>query len=244
METSIFERAEVHRHVPVSVRSVGHAEQEDVPLVALDGFEILDEHGFKSVRGRKGRLDLPVRRALFVQKILDQGLLFGVESDDTDRSGADGRITMRQPADDLGHDGFRFPFVVLGAVACVEPCRSHEADRAVVYFGGREDDKSVSVVPFVGERDQTFLARSVVQVQRLLGDAGAQHFIQDALHFRIDVRSSSDCAKKLVGGICFGSPATMIYQPRTMEPSLEKIRAGCPRFDEWATRLEAFSEAV
>ena len=183
------ERAEVHCHVPAAVRSVGHAEQDDVPLVALHGFEIHDEHGLEGVRGRKGRFDLRVRVALFVQKILDHGLLFGIEGNDADRLGVDGRIIMSQTADDLGHDGFRLSFVVPGAAPCVEPFRSHEADRAVVHVGGREGDEAVDVVPFVGERDQTFLARSVVQIQRLFGNAGAQHFIQDAFQiaFRIDL---------------------------------------------------------
>lgn len=129
-----------------------------VPLVALHGFEILDKHGFEGVRGRKGRLGLRVRVACFVQEVLDQGLLFGIEGNDADRSGADGRVIMRQPADDLGHDGFCFAFVVPGATPCVEPFRSHEADCAVVHVGSREGDEAVVIVPFVGEHDQAFLA--------------------------------------------------------------------------------------
>ena len=105
---------------------------------------------------------------------------------------------MCETAQDLGDDRLGFALVVPRLATGVKAVRANKSNALVRVNGRREGDQLVVVVTAVGKGDEAFLARAVVQVERALGDARAQHLIQDALEIAFHV----DIAVRIVVGPC------------------------------------------
>src|SRR5690606_12300632 len=98
--------SEVDRNTAGAVGTVRKGDEDDIPLVSLYVFQILDEDRLRMVR-RKIRLDGRFRLAQFVDEILNEPLLRLVESDDADGWHSASRSPMmEESAANFFHDGF------------------------------------------------------------------------------------------------------------------------------------------
>ena len=173
----LVQRPEIQRHPPASVQAVADREEDDIPLVALDILQTLDEHRLRLFR--RGAGERPVLGKQLLHLLLDEVLLARVERHDADAPLPFRRVG--EPALHVLHDriGLRLvgpaPAAVVHAFDGEEP---HPRGQVVV---GRERQERVLIVTGVAERDQALVAAPVMpfQIDRREGQGDA--LVQDAL---------------------------------------------------------------
>ena len=179
----LVHRAEVHGELAGLVGAEGDGKQHHVAFVALDVFQVLDDHGLLALVGEEpfqGRVGL----ALGVQQVKDQPLLLGVEGDDAQRRAR--RFGQGQPARqavaDEGRDGAGLVGVgrtLAALIGAGDPVQPHRVARAA---GRGEGDKPPIIVEVVGKGDQRFVPAAIVPVQAVGRDARRRRLVQDRGH--------------------------------------------------------------
>ena len=152
LATHAIERSEVHVELAVCVWGIAHGEENHIPLVALDIFEILDEEWLREAVAEVF-LELRVVGAELLEAVLDEFALRDVEGHDAD--GALRLCGVGEHLGDVGDDGIRLGGV--GAGSTVENRIGHElemhAEQGRV-LGSGEGVELVVVVVLVAEGDE------------------------------------------------------------------------------------------
>ena len=178
----LVERAEVHGDLPVLVRPVADGEDQHVPLVALHGFEALDEEPAQPVVGEE-----PVQVGAVLPGLADRGLdrlgLGLAEGDHTEAEGGPGVVVVNHPFSDRGG----LLRVIPGASPPVGPVHPEQlhADVGPVAVPAGEGDEPSFVERGVGERDERLVQGPVVPAQRQAPvGAGCLGVVEDRLELR------------------------------------------------------------
>ena len=173
------EGAKVHVQLAVCVGSVSDAEDDDVALIALDGFEVLDEEAVQSVVV----LQQPCERRFALYTLLNgvenRIRLCRGEGDDPERQS---RIVCAV-FDDPIHHAFGLDGVPGPGAALVHAVHKLVVDAQVerLLHGTREGVELAVVEPVVRVGDEVLVQAAIVPGKRQRGDgAGRLAKVQDA----------------------------------------------------------------
>ena len=175
--TTEVQRTEVPVHTTIGIRPVADREQDHIPLIALNGFQVLDEDRPVLRRPEPG-LDFGTGLPFLVEKVLDQPCLFGIEGNDPDGR----RTSVRsQASHHIGNHRARLGDVRPRPTSVVRTGHVHVAHRTFARDWRREGNQRSVVIPLVRERDQSLVPAPVMPDQPLFREARRQALIQDAL---------------------------------------------------------------
>ena len=168
--------AEVHIYLSCLVRAVAHGEENHIPLVALDVFQVLDEH--RLLRTIGPLFQLRIREAGFVQKIINEILLGNVEGHNAYAAApVSGIVTTALQ--------FRHHSLGLGPVLPGLAPGEHAVHMNEVHLRGpviyRWEGVELIIVEFrVAEGDEALVPGSVVPQQMGFGHIEGQAIVQNA----------------------------------------------------------------
>jgi len=148
-------------HPAVRMLAVANGQDDRVPLVALDAFQVLDEEGFGRIVGEEHldvRLDRFERRA---QRQIDPFGVPDAERDDAQRLLRAAAGVLEDQFHHLVHLG-RDRGLLAGPAVLLD----HDVLQAVVTEHTGEGGQGAAVDALVGERHQPFVPAAVVPVQR------------------------------------------------------------------------------
>ena len=158
--------------------TVSDREQDDVPLVSLDGLQVLDEH----LLGHRVEplVELGVLGGHLVHGVLDAVLLADAERDDSDA------LAVVVPAHDapvhfVDH-GLGLDRVVALPLLVDSVLDEAHADPGLLVVGGREGEHLAVVEHLVAKRYEALVLAAVVPLQIGLGHVQRQAVLEEALH--------------------------------------------------------------
>ena len=176
----LIERAEVHRHMSARHLAVADADEHDVPFVALDVLQVLDEEGFLRVT-REERLGGLVGTASELHLVFDPARLGKAE-------GGDAKCQIRPPLgvfhDRVGDDACLAGVETLADASFVARSRfmmEAEAGFLTLRVRTREEHEPVVIELMVRDGNQRFVAAAVVPAQHPFGSAGRAEHAKNAL---------------------------------------------------------------
>ena len=108
-----------------------------------------------------------MRSQFLHQHVLDEVLLHDGEGDDADA--ALGEFFVGETTDDLSHNGLGLSPVAATTAFVVNAIDLHERDLGDAVVGRGEGEEATVVVLLVGERDERFVLRTVVESQIVVG---------------------------------------------------------------------------
>ncbi|MOA32922.1 hypothetical protein D3C78_1541790 [compost metagenome] len=124
-------RTEVHRHQARGIRAVGDGEVNDVALVALNALQVLHEHWFEFAVGEVA-FQHRILAALVIQEVLDQPLLFAIESHHTKGELVLADFRATQTSNQIGNQGPCLGEVGTRAALVVNALYRMQADSPVI----------------------------------------------------------------------------------------------------------------
>ena len=169
------ERSEIHGDTALGIRPVADGEENYIPLVTLDIFQIFDEQRLLRVVGPL--FQHGVGGAGLVQQVVDKRLLIDVE-------GHHAHARLRQsgimsPAGQLSHYRLGLGTVLPGLAPVKEAAHMDQAHHALSVVDRRERVKPVFIELPVGEGDQALMPAAVVPEQVALGHIEGQAVVQN-----------------------------------------------------------------
>ena len=152
--------AEVHRNSARGIGAVADGEEDDIPLIALNIFQVLDKNRLSGSVGKIG-FDLRMLAAGLLQQVIDQLLLGLAEGDNT--YAEIGSLRVEQPAQHLADNGSGLSPIGPALALVIFTDDMTERDPKLL-MGRGEGKQPVAVIMVITEGDQTFMAATVVPI--------------------------------------------------------------------------------
>ena len=179
----LVERAEIHGDLPVLVGAVADGEQDHIPLVTLDIFEVLDEDGL--IHFICPRFELRILDEFLCQKVVDQILLHDAEGHDT--HGILPQLFIGNAPYQLCHHGLCLGTVLTGLALVVDALHGNAGDLAHLIVRGREGEQLILIETHIAECDQAFVPRAVMPQQMLRRHGEGKAVIENAFQILLVV---------------------------------------------------------
>ena len=169
-------RAEIHGHLSVLVWTIADGKQDHVPLIPLYILQIL--HQDRLVHLLRIGFQLGLLSECLRQQIINQHLLHHTEGHYANALPA--QLFIRQPPQDLRHNGFRLCPVLLGTALVIEALHMMPLYPGHQVIRGGEGKQLVFIESGVAECDQALVTGAVMPQQVPLGHSQCQTVIQHA----------------------------------------------------------------
>ena len=178
------QRTEIHINLAVFVRAVADGEEDHIPLVTLDIFQVLDEQRFFGLESPG--FQIGIFPAGVAEQVIDEMLLIDVKGDDTNALIAQKRIVASTL--EFGNDSLGFCPVLPLFAPFKDTVHMDKADLAFTVVDRGESVELTFIETGVRIGDEAFVAAAVVPQQVSLGHVQSQAIVQNAFQiFHIQI---------------------------------------------------------